>query len=90
MVVTLQVTIPSGGKIQVSTSAISVRWIDFQNNGATNAMRVGDSTVSSTNGHNLVKAGGELQIHNEGYFAYVSDFWLFGTAADVCDVMYIT
>jgi hypothetical protein len=90
-IVTLQVTIPSGGKVQVSTSPTSVRFIDFQNNGATNAMRVGDSTVSSTVGHNLVKSGGELAIETGGnYFCYLSDWWVAGTSADVLDITFAT
>ena len=88
---TLQVTIPTGGKVQISTAQTLVRFIDFQNNGSTNAMRIGDSTVSSTVGHNLVKSGGELMIGpNDIYFCYLSDWWIYGTSADVCDILFIT
>lgn len=88
---TLQVTIPSGGKVQVSTDTTLVRYINFQNNGGTNAMRVGDSTVSFTVGHNLVKSGGELPIHSDpGYFSCLCEWWISGTASDVCDILFVT
>jgi hypothetical protein len=89
-VFTLQVSIPSGTKVQVSTAHTLVRYINFQNNGSTNAMRVGDSSTSSTVGHNLVKTGGELAIHTDGYFCDLSDWWIVGTSSDVCDITYIT
>lgn len=88
---TLQVTIPAGGKVQVGTTSRSLRYINFQNNGATNGMRVGDSTTSATVGHNLVKAGGEWSIGtNDIYFCYLSDWYIVGTVADVCDITFIT
>lgn len=87
----IQVTIPSGGKVQLSTATDLIRYINFQNNGGTNAMRVGDSTVSSTVGHNLVKSGGELAIHSDpGYFSCLCEWWIVGTSADVCDIIFIT
>lgn len=90
-VVTLQVTLPTGGKTQISTANTFVRYINFQNNGGTNAMRVGDSSVTTSVGHNLVKSGGELGIGpNDTYFCYLSDWWVAGTAADVIDVTYLT
>lgn len=90
----LQVTLGAGAT-QVSTQNIFCRQIFFQNNAA-NVVRVGnDNTVSATKGMALAPAaggnpGGSL---NSGpspiYYTYLSDWWLFGTAAQVIDVLYI-
>ncbi len=89
MVKTLQVTIPSGGTVQISTSQTSIRLIDFQNN-AGHVMRVGDSTVTSAIGRSLAASGGSWQLQAESYFGYLSDFWVVGTSADVLDILYVT
>lgn len=85
----LQVTIPTGGgPIQFSTKQTLCRQIIIQNNSA-DAMRIGDSTVSATNGINLDPGGDSL---NSGptvvYNSDLRDFWAFGTAADVLDIFY--
>jgi hypothetical protein len=89
MVKTLQVTIPSGGTVQISTLQCSIRLIDFQNN-AGHTMRVGDSTVTSSIGHLLAATGGGWTLHTDGYFSYLSDWFVVGTAADVVDVTFVT
>jgi hypothetical protein len=88
---TLQVTIGASGKTQFSTLQRSIRYINIQNNGATNTMRVGSDAVSATVGHKLATNGGEITVGtNDIYFCYISDFWVQGTAADVVDVTYIS
>lgn len=88
--ITLQVTLGSGAT-QVSTSKTLCRQILMQNNAA-NVCRLGDSTVSATIGLSMNPGGagafnsGPVAIYN----SYLSDFWLFGTAADVIDVLYNT
>lgn len=88
---TLQVTIGASGKTQFSTLTRSIRYINIQNNGASNTMRVGNDTVTATVGHKLAVSGGELTVGtNDIYFGYISDWWVFGTAADTLDVTYIS
>jgi hypothetical protein len=93
---TLQFTIPTGGgPVQISTLAREIRCIIFQNNSG-HAMRIGgqtggDTTLSSTVGYNLAASGGSLTVGTvESYFAYINQFQVVGTAADVLDVLYIT
>lgn len=89
----LQVTLGSAAT-QISTQQTLVRQIIIQDNAAHN-VRVGDNTVSATKGILLASAspapGGSL---NSGpmqiYFAYLSDWYLFGTAGDLIDILYIT
>lgn len=92
-VVTLQVTIPAGGKVQISTTATLVRYIAFQNNAAA-TMRVGDSTVSSTVGRALAASGAANSVFeigpNDIYFCALNDWWVSGTAAQVLDVTFIS
>jgi hypothetical protein len=91
-VFSIQVTIPTGGgPVQVSSTQTLVRYVEFQNN-ASHTMRAGGAQVSSTLGHLLAASGGEWPIHcgSPGYYAYLSDFWVVGTAADVLDVVYVT
>jgi len=85
----LQVTLGAGAT-QISATSILCREIVFQNNGATNDMRVGDSTVSSTKGIKLLKASGSLTVgplteNSED----LRDWYVFGTAADVIDILYM-
>jgi hypothetical protein len=71
-----------------STSNVLCRQILIQNNAAHN-MRLGDSTVSATNGIALSIGGGTFNSGPvEVYNSYLSDFWIFGTASDVVDVFY--
>jgi hypothetical protein len=104
----LQVTIPAGGLVQISTALqvrtggpgvgpgpaignIYVQQLMFQNNSAS-AVRVGDWSVSATRGI-LLAAGTPGGSTNLGAFinygTYLSDWWLFGTAGTVIDILYI-
>lgn len=73
------------------TAQINCRQVIIQNN-ASNVMRLGDSTVSSTKG--LVLNGSSAGSFNSGavtiYNSYLSDFWVFGTSGDVVDIFYNT
>lgn len=85
----LQVTIGAGTRTQVSATAIQARQAMFQNNGS-NAMRLGDSTTTTTKGANLVASGGTL---NSGPLMVqqvdLSQWYVAGTQNDVLDVIYI-
>ena len=92
MVVSGQVTIPTGGgPIQLSTVGTLVRFIAFQNNAA-GAMFVGGPNASATVGYGLSATGGTLVLQGGGsaYFASLSEFWVFGTAAQVLNYVYVT
>ena len=75
-----------------STAQVQCRQVIAQNNSAA-SMRLGDSTVSATKGLYLA-AGPGGGTFNSGpsvsYNSYLSDFWVFGTAATVVDVFYNT
>jgi hypothetical protein len=90
-----QVTIPAGGKVQISANLAAgippdtyVQQITFQNNGGNN-MRLGDVTVSATRGLILGPSGSDTSSCPINYGTFLSDWWLEGTAADVCDILYI-
>ena len=90
MAVTKQVTLGAGAT-QVSTTPIPFRQAMIQNN-ATHAVRVGDSAVSATRGANLLP--NSVGSVNLGTFTAavaddLSQYWLFGTATDVIDIIYI-
>jgi hypothetical protein len=83
----LQVTLGAGAT-QVSTAHTQCRQVIVQNNAAHSA-RLGDATVSATNGQYLAAGPGGGAFNSGPSVAYnseTSDFWLFGTAADVIDV----
>jgi hypothetical protein len=93
--VLLQVTIPAGGGPQAFAAVhpeVKIRQIIIQNNAA-HSMRVGDSTVSATKGIYLAAGPGGGSINSGPVVVYnsrLSDFSVFGTAADVLDVFYCT
>ena len=91
MIVSGQVTIPTGGgPVQLSTVGTLVRCIAFQNNAA-GAISVGGSTVSATVGYILSATGGALVVGGgEAYFSSLSDWYAFGTAAQVLNFLYVT
>lgn len=88
-VVLLQVTLGAGAT-QISTANTPCRQIVLQNNAAA-VMRIGDSTVSATKGISLATGGTQL-LSGQGvaYHTYLSDWYVFGTAAQLLDVLYIT
>lgn len=80
---------------QTSTQArIAFQVLTFQNNSA-HVCRVGDASVSATKGIALAAGSTTTQPpytiapHLE-YAADLSEFYIFGTAGDVIDVMYLT
>ncbi len=94
----LQITIPAGGKVQLTDTTAGfpvnippntfVQQLTIQDNAA-NSCRVGDVTVSATRGI-LLTAGGAFGPGSfMNYGTYLSDWWLFGTAGDVIDICYI-
>ena len=87
MPVLIQVTLGAGAT-QISKHGINFKQMIIQNNTSADTVRVGDSTVSSTKGI-LLTAGsafnaGALNIQA----GILSGYYLFGTAADVIDVLY--
>jgi hypothetical protein len=91
LVHTLVFTIPTGGgPAVISASSRQVRGIIFQNNGATNAIRVGGAELISTTGSVLAINGGALSIVMDSYFANLNEWFAYGTAGDVLSVLYIT
>jgi hypothetical protein len=68
--------------------------LQIQNNGS-HVMRCGDVTVSATRGIALQPAtsppgGGSDNLSGFiNYGTYLSDWWVAGTAGDVCDFLYI-
>ena len=94
----IQVTIPASGKVQVSTGIpsnfqndILVQWLQFQNNAA-HTVRYGDWSVSSTKGMMLANGspgGAGSQSTPIGYSTMITDWWVAGTAGDVVDVLFI-
>jgi hypothetical protein len=85
----LQVTI-GAGSTQVSTTSIPCRQIIVQNNGATNAERVGsDATVSTSKGLGLNKGGGSFTFGPfRDCLLDLNQIWVAGTQNDVLDVWY--
>lgn len=87
---TIQVTLGSTAT-QVSTVSQQCKWIAFQNNNASDVVRVGDSTVSSTNG--IVLAGGSPGGSFTTPVAYnsttynLNTWYLFGTSGDKVDIV---
>jgi hypothetical protein len=92
---TKQATIPTGGgPVVISSSMTSCRAMILQNN-SSHAMRVGgqnpsDAVLSATVGYSLAASGGVLSIAMDNYFCYASEWYVFGTAADVLDILYVT
>lgn len=62
--------------------------IIFQNDG-TNAMRLGDTTVTATRGLVLSASGSANFGAFINYGTFLSDWWVVGTAGDVLTVVYI-
>jgi hypothetical protein len=92
---TLQVTLGAGAT-QVFTPgvlapSIFARQVQIQNNAAAN-VRVGDANVSATRGALLLAASNGSVNYGEnttGGEIDLSTIWLFGTATQVIDVIYI-
>jgi hypothetical protein len=91
---TLQVTLGAGATQITTVAQTYARQVQIQNNAAHN-VRVGDSLVSATRGAqlNTVAGGGGGTVNygenTTGGELDLSTIWLFGTAADVIDVIYI-
>lgn len=90
MPITRQVTLGAGAT-QIITTPTPFRQCMIQNNAA-NAVRVGDSNVSATRGANLLPASaGSINLGT--FTAAAADdlslYFLFGTATQVIDVIYI-
>lgn len=86
---TLQVTIGSGTTQMLPAGEIYCRWIVFQNNTASDAMRIGDSNTTSSRGIKLA-AGASFFAPPSGQGANerLSTWYVQGTQNDVIDVIY--
>lgn len=91
-----QVTIPSGGKVQINTGLPTtvnpnqyMQVIQLQNNGSNN-MRFGDSSVSSTRGIILQPSGSDTLSPVMVANSMISDWWVWGTEGDILDYLYIS
>lgn len=86
---TIQVTLGAGAT-QISATAAPFNQMDVQDNAAATC-RLGDANVSATRGISLVAAGAAGSKHTVGPFSGqqgdASQWYLFGTAAQVIDVM---
>lgn len=87
-VVTLQVTIGAGVTPVISSGNISCQWVAFQNNGATNAMRIGDASISSTRGIKLLAGGAFYQSPPTPKNFNLAGWYVQGTQGDVIDIIY--
>jgi len=92
---TLQVTLGAGAT-RVNATTIRVRQLTVQNNASNPAAvcRVGDSNVSATRGYSLSPAttsysGSATFGGQDSYNLDLKDVWLFGTAAQVIDILWI-
>jgi hypothetical protein len=85
---TLQVTL-TGAVQQISAVRLKVQWATFQNN-AVAVMRVGDASVSATQGYSLAATGGALTVplQTEATFGTdLSQWFVIGTATQVLDII---
>jgi nanoRNase/pAp phosphatase (c-di-AMP/oligoRNAs hydrolase) len=89
----LQITLGAGAT-QISATKVGIRQLMIQNNAA-HSCRVGDSTVSTTKGIELVtQSGGGGGSINAGAFninnvTNLNEWYIIGTQNDVIDVLYI-
>ena len=91
--VSIQITLPASGNIQLSTLPIQCRQVVVQNNSGNNCY-LGDSTVSSSKGLVLLASSVAGSLWSTGpsvaYAQYLSDFFLAGTSGGKIDVFYNT
>lgn len=84
-----QATIATTGvpqQISASTAGVAsaIKQLTLQNNG-TNVMRIGDSSVTASNGIKLA-AGASITITFEN-LSQIANWYVVGTAADVLDAL---
>lgn len=85
---TLQVTLTAGAT-QISPDATRFQVLTFQNNAAA-VCRVGDGLVSASRGVALAASGGTYTLTAPlEYAPFLSEFFLFGTAGQVIDILYV-
>lgn len=87
-VVTMQVTIGAGVTPILTSGNISCQWVAFQNNGATNAMRLGDANISATRGIKLLAGGAFYQAPSTPRALNLQGWYVQGTQGDVIDIIY--
>lgn len=76
------------GNAVFNNESIFFQQITFQNNGL-NPMRLGDRSVSSIRGIILGASASNTNTVSINYSTYLSDWWLEGTAGDICDILYL-
>lgn len=88
----IQVT-NTGAATRFSTTSVRIREIYCENN-AGNVMRVAGSTVSASVGVSLTASGVPASVLHlgptPGLNMDLQDFYVFGTANDKLDVLYVT
>ena len=71
-------------------ATIYVQVLQVQNNGAsTTNMRLGDRSVSATRGILLFPSSSDNIGAFINYGSYLNDWWVFGTAGDVVDYLFV-
>jgi hypothetical protein len=80
-------TIPAVARTTTIQPTVPFQWVTFQNNG-TNAIRVGDSSTTSTKGINLTPGGaftfGPAQHEGQD----LNEWFVYIVSGDKCDIMY--
>lgn len=87
MVKTVQVTLGTGAT-QISPTTFNCRQVIVQNNGDTNSCFVGDSTVTTSLGIEVVKSGGMVVLGPFDAEALdLAQIYIAGTQSDTIDVL---
>lgn len=83
----LQVTLGSGAT-QVSSNPTSFQFITIQNNSA-NTIRVGDATVSSSQGISIAAGSYHDFSFPQQYASDLSEWYIAGTSGNVVDILFL-
>lgn len=87
---TMQVTIGAAATPVIAANAnLYCKWVVFQNNNASDTMRIGDSNTSSSQGIKLVAGASFYQgAVSAGAGTNLNGWYVQGTQNDVIDIVY--
>lgn len=93
MVHSLQITFGSTGVQQVKTLLPAPQnqmaaFVTFQNTGTSGTARLGDSSVSSTKGIQLLSNGGSESVPLSISRAFLPGYYIYAPSGTVIDIMY--